>query len=100
MRQFGKDKPEFMCFTLGNSKKVYKLPLGTSLKASEISAMYDAYKDGDKTAFDWQFGFIRKYIGDVADELTTKDVVDIIQAWQEETAHTGATVGESQALSS
>ena len=94
MRKFGKDKPELMSFTLGNSKKVYNIPLAASMPATLILDMQKAYKEGESAAFEFQLNMLRKYIGEAADELTAGDVRNIIDAWAEYSKEQGAEVGE------
>ena len=94
MRQFGKDKPELMSFKLGDSEKVYTMPLAASMPATLILQMQKSYKADDATAFEFQIEMLRKYIGDVVDELTAGDVRDIINAWGIESSKQGAEVGE------
>lgn len=99
MRKFGKDKPEFMAFTLGEETTVHRLPLAASLPAAAMLQMYDAYQGGEAAAFKWQIEFLRKYIGEAADNLTTSEVAEIISGWMEESESQGASAGESQASS-
>lgn len=99
MRKFGKDKPELMSFTFGSSKKVYNIPLAASVPAPIILEMNEEYKKGDMEAFAWQVKFLRKYVGDLVDEMTTGDIKDIFDAWMLESSGQGAEVGESSASS-
>ena len=99
MRKFGTDTPEFMTFTLGNSKKVYKLPLAASMpisvavQFSEIAAISD--EDMQNAASSkLQLDILRRYIGDAADDLTAAQVAEIFEAWAEESNKQGATPGE------
>lgn len=95
MRKFGKDKPELMAFTLGDSEKVYTIPLAASMPATLILEMQESYKGGNEAAFKFQLELLRKYIGDEAvDQLTAQDVRDIIDAWADESSKQGATPGE------
>lgn len=94
MRQFGKDKPELMSFKLGDSEKVYTIPLAASMPATQILCMQKAYKEGDAAALEFQIEMLRKYIGDIADDLTAGDVRDIINAWGVESSKQGAEPGE------
>lgn len=94
MRKFGKDKPELMNFTLGDSKKVYSIPLAASMPATLILEMQKAYKEGEVEAFEFQIKLLKKYIGDAADELTAGEVRDIFDAWAEDSKEQGAEVGE------
>ena len=94
MRNFGNDRPEYFPFTLFEGKKVYKIPLATSIPAQELIDMQDAYAKGDEEAFKAQMEFLRKYIGDMADKLTAGDVREIIEAWGKASQEDGAEPGE------
>lgn len=94
MRKFGTDKPEVMSFTLGNSKKVYNLPLASSLPISTVTEMQKASEEGDYAMFEFQLKLLRQYVGDVIDTLTAGDVRDIFIAWNEESSKQGADAGE------
>ena len=93
MRKFGKDKPELMAFQIGDSEKVYTIPLAASMPASVLIEMGKVTNDETKL-FEYQYGILRRYIGEAADELTAGDVRDIMNAWYEESAKQGAEVGE------
>ena len=95
MRKFGTDKPELMSFTLGDSDKVYTIPLAASMPAVILEEMQDISAKGEGELFRFQLALIRKYIGEAADTLTAGDVRDIINAWAEESVKQGAEVGES-----
>lgn len=95
MRRFGTDKPQFFCFNIGESDKVYKMPLAASLPAKEILAMQKAYKTSDEDAFEYQCSMIEHYVGDTYSELTANDIGEIFKAWNEESTRIGASVGES-----
>lgn len=99
MRKFGTDKPELMSFTFGNSKKVYNIPLAASVPAPVILEMNQEYKKGEMEAFEWQVKFLRTYVGDLVDSMTTGDIKDIFDAWMIESSGQGAEVGESSASS-
>ena len=99
MRKFGTDKPELMSFTFGNSDKVYNIPLAASVPAPTILEMNDEYKKGEMEAFAWQVKFLRTYVGELVDEMTTGDIKDIFDAWMVESSGQGAEVGESLASS-
>ena len=94
MRKFGTDKPEFMAFTLGDAKKVYKMPLAASMPADAILGLQEAYNAGSAEAFRYQIELLRKYIGDAAGKLTAGDIGDIFRAWEEESAGQGAEAEE------
>ena len=96
MRKFGTDKPELMSFKLGDSEKVYTIPLAASMPAVILQEMQKVSSKGEGEVFDFQLDLIRKYIGDkAADTLTAGDVRDIMNAWAEESTQQGAEVGES-----
>ena len=98
MRKFGNDAPEFMSFTLGTSKKVYKMPLAASmpmsvaLRFAEIAALDEEAQGAESLRL--QLDLLRRYIGDEADELTSAQVAEIFTAWAEESEAQGATPGE------
>ena len=98
MRKFGNDAPEFMSFTLGNSKKVHKMPLAASMPMSvavrfaEIAALDDDAQGAESARL--QLDLLRRYIGEEADELTSAQVAEIFNAWAEESNDQGATPGE------
>lgn len=94
MRKFGTDKPELMSFKLGDSDKVYTIPLAASMPAAVLIKMSEL-ADNDAEAFKFQFELLKKYIGDAADDLTATEVRDIINAWYEESEKNGADPGES-----
>ena len=93
MRKFGKDKPELMSFQIGDSEKVYTLPLAASLPASVLIEMNKAGED-DAKAFEFQYELLKRYMGKAAEELTAGDIRDIMDAWMKESADQGAEVGE------
>lgn len=95
MRRFGTDKPELMPFNIGESKKVYKMPLAASMPASTILRLQKSYQQGEAEAFEAQIEILRTYIGDIVDTLTAGDIRDIFDAWREESADQGAEPGES-----
>ena len=92
MRKFGTSKKDVMEFQLGDSEKIYKLPLIGSMPAEEILAMSEL---DDEDSFKFFYTFLKKNIGDAASALTGQDVRDIMEAWDEESkAVQGADVGE------
>ena len=97
MRQFGIDNKEFFEFKLGDSEEVYKIPLAASMPVNLLLEMQDADKN-DK-GFEVQLKMLKKYMGDVVDELTANTCADILKAWADESKTQGASVGESQASS-
>ena len=94
MRTFGKDSPEFMAFKLGDSEKVYKMPLASSIPMSELLELSEAAAKGGSHILRCQLELLRKYIGKKADELTAQDVADIFAAWNDESAGTGASASD------
>lgn len=95
MRKFGTDKPDLLQFQLGDSDKVYTIPLAASMPANELIEMGEV-ENNNTEAFKFQYRLLKKYIGDAADTLTAGDVRDIFQAWREASeGEQGADVGES-----
>ena len=94
MRKFGTDRPELMEFQLGDSDKIYAIPLAASMPAKTLVEMSELGNDDEKI-FKFQFDLIKRYVGEAADELTAGDVRDIMNAWYKESAGQGAEVGES-----
>ena len=93
MRKFGTDKPEVMEFQIGDSDKVYTIPLAASMPAPVLIKMADL-ADNDTEAFKFQYELLKKYMGDAADDLTATEIRDIINAWYEESEKNGADPGE------
>lgn len=93
MRSFGNDAPEFFCFQINGDKNVYKVPLAASMPYSVLKRMQDAGSDENK--FDAQVEMLRKYIGDVVDDLDATTLGEILKAWAEASGAQGAEVGES-----
>ena len=94
MRKFGKDKPELMAFKIGDSEKVYTIPLAASMPAGILIEMSEE-SENDTEAFKFQYNLLRRYMGEDADNLTASDIRNIIEAWYEESEKQGAEVGES-----
>lgn len=94
MRKFGKDAPEFLEFTLGDSKTVHKLPLAASMPMDTLIEFQEATAKGGAESLKFQMDLLRRYIGDAADTLTAGDMTAIYSAWNEESAKVGASVGE------
>ena len=104
MRNFATDKPVMMEFTLGNSKKVYGLPLATSMPVpllNKMSAISELPKEQQESAsVSVEYEVLRHYIGDAADTLTASQIGEIFAAWFEESAgEAGVSVGESSGSS-
>lgn len=93
MRSFGKDAPEFFSFQITGDKKVYKVPLAASMPYSVLKKMQNA--KGDDGKFDAQVDMLRKYMGDVVDDLDAMTLGSILKAWAEASNSQGAEVGES-----
>lgn len=93
MRKFGKDAPELFSFQIQGDKKVYKIPLAASLPYSILRKMQ--LHSNDESEFDVQVEMLRKYMGDVVDELDTITLSDILKAWGKASSDQGAEVGES-----
>lgn len=90
MRTFGKDKPEFFCFQLEGSEKVYKIPLAASMtneEALEFSEIAGDYRR--------QIEWLRRYMGDAVNNLTVGDTAAIFTEWNKESQTQGVTSGES-----
>ncbi|MBR2837773.1 MAG: hypothetical protein IKE55_03215 [Kiritimatiellae bacterium] len=94
MRSFGKDAPEFLAFTIGDSGDVHRFPLAASMSVEELCELQDAANVGGATALRFQVELLRRHIGEAADGLTAGDVAAIYEAWNEESARQGATAGE------
>lgn len=99
MRKFGVEAKEYLSFQLEGSDEIYQIPLAASMPVSVLLSMQDAEGRGGDDGFRAQINMLRKYMGDVVDDLSAGTVADILQAWSKESQSQGATVGESQALS-
>ena len=93
MRKYGTDKPELMKFQIGDSDKVYTLPLAASMPASVLIEMSEA-GENDAKAFEFQYKLLKRYIGEAAEKLTAGDIRDTMNAWYKESTDQGAEVGE------
>ena len=94
MRSFSNDAPEFFVFKIEGSKKIYKIPVAASLNNKQLVELQEASEDYAK-----QLDWLRQFIGSAADELTPKTTTDILQAWAQASRDSGASPGESEALS-
>ena len=93
MRTFGVGKTEYFEFMLEGDDKVYKIPLAASMPFGVLNEMNEARDtDGSVPA---QIRMLRKYMGDVVDELSAGVLSDIMRAWSEECVNSGASMGES-----
>lgn len=90
MRKFSTDAPEFFAFQIEGSKKVYKIPLATSMTNEELFAFEDTNGEYRK-----QVEWLSKYMGDAVNHITAGETGNIIKAWAEESKDQGATTGES-----
>lgn len=98
-RSFGVDAPEFMEFTVGGSKKAWKLPLAASMPPSvsvrfaEVAAIADAAEQ-ELAAQRLQIDILDRYCPGLTETATTAAVAEIFTAWMEESEGQGATPGE------
>lgn len=97
MRKFGKEAAKVFEFLLEGSEKIYGIPLAASLPSGELFDLQKAEEKGE--GFLAQREMLRKYMGDIVDELTVTTLEDILKAWAEESRAQGEDPGESQALS-
>lgn len=97
MRKFGKEAAKVFEFQIEGSEKIYKIPLAASLPSAELLELQKADEKGE--GFFAQREMLRKYMGDIVDELTVSTLGDILKAWAEESTAQGEDPGESQALS-
>lgn len=90
-----KNQAKTITFEL-EGRGTFEVPLPQSLPLSLNRSLWEAQKiDDDGTAaFEWSIEFFRKYLGDVVDDLTLDEYVQMSQAWQ--TAGE-ASLGESSA---
>ena len=93
MRTFAKSGTSFFEFQLEGEEHVYKIPLAADMPLTVLNAMYEASNTGDR--FKSQVEMLRKYMGDVVDELSAGTLSDILRAWSDESTQAGASVGES-----
>ena len=59
MRKFGTDKPDLLQFQLGDSDKVYTIPLAASLPANELIEMGEV-ENSNTEAFKLQYRLLKK----------------------------------------
>ena len=93
MRTFGRELTEFFEFQLEGDDKTYRIPLAAAMPFGVLNKIQKASKTEDSLAI--QVEMLRKYMGDVVDELPVGVISNILQAWVEESAKAGASVGES-----
>ena len=93
MRTFPKSGTSYFEFQLEGEERVYKIPLAADMPMTVLNDMYEASNTSDR--FMSQVEMLRKYMGDVVDELSAGTLSDILRAWSDESTQAGATVGES-----
>lgn len=98
-RAFGTDAPEFFEFSIGKSKKVYRLPLAASLPATCALAFADiaAEEDGarqEKLGQELILSLLDKYCPGASSELTISALGEVLTAWIDASSSQGATLGE------
>ena len=94
MRVFERESQDFFQFQLEGNDEIYQIPLPASMKNKQIVAFQNAGDDYMK-----QVEWLRLFIGDVVDDLTLSETSDILKAWVNASKDSGASVGESSALS-
>ena len=90
MRTFKVDSPQFFVFQLEGDETVYKIPTLMSMTNREARE-FDETTDHYNKQVEW----LRKYIGDVVDDISVTETINIITAWTRATEDEGASVGES-----
>lgn len=93
MRTFAKSGTSYFEFQLEGEEQVYKIPLAADMPMTVLNDMYEASNTSDR--FMSQVEMLRKYMGDVVDELSAGTLSDILRAWSDESTQAGASVGES-----
>ena len=93
MRTFPRSGTSYFEFQLEGEERVYKIPLAADMPMTVLNDMYEASNTSDR--FMSQVEMLRKYMGDVVDELSAGTLSDILRAWSDESTQAGATVGES-----
>ena len=93
MRTFGRELTECFEFQLEGDDKTYRIPLAAAMPFGVLNKISKASKTEDSLSI--QVEMLRKYMGDVVDELPVGVISGILQAWVEESARAGASVGES-----
>lgn len=78
-----KNKAQTITFEL-EGRGTFEVPLPQSLPLTLNMSLWDAQKadDDGETALRWAVEFFRKYLGDVVDELTIDEFMQMSQAWQ------------------
>ncbi len=93
MRTFGRELTEYFEFQLEGDDKTYRIPLAAAMPFGVLNRISKASKSEESLAI--QVDMLRKYMGDIVDELPVGVISGILQAWVEESAKAGASVGES-----
>ena len=93
MRTFCKSLTEYFEFQLEDDEKVYRIPLAAAMPFSLLDRMSKAADTEDR--FTAQVDMLRKYMGDVVDDLPVGVLSEILKAWGEESTRAGASMGES-----
>ena len=93
MRNFGSSEVNYFEFQIEGSEKVYRIPLAANMPFMILKEMNDTAGTGD--GFIAQIDMLRKYMGDVVDDLSAGILSEILLAWSEESKNAGASVGES-----
>ena len=81
MRTFGRELTEFFEFQLEGDDKTYRIPLAAAMPFGVLNRIQKASKSEDSLAI--QVDMLRKYMGDVVDELPVGVISGILQAWIE-----------------
>lgn len=89
MRTFSTDAPEFFVFKIEGSDEIRKIPLAGSMNNRDLLDFEDTGGDYRK-----QVEWLRRFIGDAIYELDPATTAAVMKAWMEESAKTGASVGE------
>ena len=95
MRTFGAEKKETFDFMIEGSTETYSLPLASAMTVTELNDMIVAQEKGTSELFRYQVDLMRKYMGDIVDNLTAGTIAEILRAWEEATHEAGASAGES-----
>ena len=90
MRTFSKDVVEYMEFQIEGDKRVYKIPLASSLTNEQLIKFYKT--GGEYTA---QVEWLRDFLGNMVDSLTANMTSSILQEWAKQSKDGGAEPGES-----
>ena len=100
VRNFSNAEAEFLEFTIGKSKKVHRLPLASHMPLDMLRAVGRAAAIPDEAeraaaSIDAELDILRSYLGEEVASTLTGDIVNaIFSAWAEESAASGADLGE------